>query len=148
MAWYKLQNKLLYIHFGSDLGRNMAKKMPLLADGTIVGDYNPLMKYLEKLRNTKPGEYSRNLPCKEDFEFVRDFVSRKGKARLDELIDLLALRVYERVDGEVAVQAYLETYNVRLEPEDAKERIAKIMAGWIVEASKNLGYIKTKQHQH
>lgn len=115
--------------------------MPLLANGSIVGDYEPLLEYIEiaKSKNSKVAEES--MPKSEDFEYVKEYVNARGRSSLYSLLEALTGIVLERVDPEIAREALEKVYNVRFGLEDAREKIARIIAGWIIEASRSLGYI-------
>ena len=119
----------------------MKSKKPLLADGSVVGDYEPLMKYFEIAKSVKPDVAEKSYPRSEDFNYVKNYVNTRGKSSLLSLLEDLTVTIIERVDSQIAVEAFKKAYGVELEPEDARRRIAKLIAGWIIEASKNLGYI-------
>ena len=117
-------------------------KKPLLADGSIVGDYDPLMKYFEIAKSENPKVAEDCIPRTEDFNYVRNYINVRGRTSLSSLLELLTMNVTERVNAEIAVKAFREVYGVELNPEDARERIARIIAGWIIEACRILGYVE------
>lgn len=123
------------------LGVGLKKKMPLLADGSIVGDYEPLMIYVEIAKTKNPRAAEECMPRSEDFEWVRNYINIRGRSTVHSLLEALTARICERVDPEVAREALEKAYSTTFNSEDARERIAKIISGWIIEASRSLGYI-------
>ena len=116
-------------------------KRPLLSDGSIVSDYSPLLKYIEIARRVSPDRAEEGMPRSEDFEYVKKYMWSRGGSTLYSLLEALTAIVLARIDPEIARDALREVYGVEFDPEDARERIARILAGWIIEASRILGYI-------
>jgi len=113
---------------------------PLFADKSIVGSYEPLFEYwriAEKRGLEKPVIKS------EDIEYVRKVLELKNRVNLLELLKALSFSMLERVNEEVAQEAYKQL-GINLEKEEAREKIAKILAGWVLEACKTLGIISFK----
>ena len=119
-----------------------SKRKPILASGTIVSDYEPLFKYWElaKSRNKKLAE--KATLRSEDFDTVLSYVSSKGVVGLIDLLSYLEEYMLNRVDGQLAVRALKEIYGVMFEVEEAKHRIARILAGWLIEACNLWGTLK------
>lgn len=115
---------------------------PFFADGSIVGDYKPLIKYWEILKKRSRKKLDEAFLKREDFEEIRRIVYEKKKVNMIELLTILKNRFKPRIDSDVAVEALKEVYGVSVDPETAVDRIASIMAGWLIEASKNTGIIK------
>ncbi len=114
-------------------------KKPLLATGEVVGDYEPLLRYWEIARE-KSGELARRAVLRdEDFRVLERLLREIGV--LADLLDRLSEYFIERIDPEVARRVYLELYGADLDPMDAARRIARIMAGWLVEAGETTGML-------
>ncbi|MFZ8795808.1 MAG: hypothetical protein ACO2O2_18275 [Acidilobaceae archaeon] len=69
----------------------------------------------------------------EDFTFLSTLVER-GLSLLD-LINELKIRFMDRVDGEVASEAFT-AIGLNMSSDLARERLAYILAGWLLEAGK------------
>ena len=118
---------------------------PLLGDGSIVGDYTLLYNYWEALRR-KGGNIDDAVLKREDFDLLRDLVERHQSITLDRILDALTGEILKRIDREAAREAARETYGVELDAETAARRVARIIAGWLVEAGKNTGMLKLRGH--
>ncbi len=117
--------------------------MPFFADGSIIGDYKPLFIYWRILREKGRNDLlDKAFLKREDFELVNRLVEERGRISLRELIDELTERFMDRVDPDIAMKAFTEVYGVSIDREYARRRIAYILAGWLIEASKNTGILK------
>lgn len=123
----------------------MSKRKPILASGLIVPDYEPLFKYWEIAKNTNR-KIAENATLKnEDFEKIIKYISFRGSSvDLLELIEYFEEYMLNRVEGNIAVRALKEVYDIELEEEEAKRKIARILAGWLIEASDIWGILKLK----
>ncbi len=115
---------------------------PFFADGSIVGDYKPLIKYWEILKRKHREKLDEAFLTREDFEEIKRIIYEKKKMNIVELLTILKNRFKPRIDREVAVEALKEVYGTIVDPETAVDRIASIMAGWLIEASKNTGIVR------
>jgi len=115
---------------------------PPFASGRIAGVYEPLKYYLEVARERgREDLVERALLSEEDFAWLREKIGEAGRLKLSELLDELEERFLERVDPEIAREAY-RRYGVELSPEDARRRIARLLASWLVEAGEEWGHVK------
>jgi len=116
---------------------------PFFADGSIVGDYKPLAKYWEILkRESRPLDSA--LLNHTDFRFLEEVVNTSPGLDVASLINMLQHRFLERIDCRLAAQAFREAYGVELDEEEACKRLARIMAGWLIEAGKISGILKIR----
>ncbi|RLG76127.1 MAG: hypothetical protein DRO23_01850 [Thermoprotei archaeon] len=118
------------------------KRKPMLASGAIVSDYEPLFKYWEIAKNVDKTVAEKATLRSEDFDAALSYVSSKGITSLASLLSYLEDYMADRVDGELAVRALKETYGVTFEIEEAKRRIARILAGWLIEACSLWGTLR------
>ena len=118
------------------------RRLPLLADGSVVGDYEPLFYYWEIARkHSREDLVEKSMLSRDDFYFIERLVEEERVA-LTRLLNVLEDYYVLRVDPEIAKEAYREAYGVDLSPEDARRRIARILAGWLIEAAKQWGKIR------
>lgn len=122
-------------------GGKPRRRMPLFATGEIVGDYEPLLRYWEKA-GEKAGD---SVLSNEDFRELQRLVAVEGVSRLDEVLDRLSLRFRGRVDPDAAAQALSEYYGTPVPPEEARDRIARLLAGWLVEAASEWNIIRLRR---
>ncbi len=91
--------------------------------------------YWEVLRRRNREDLvEKSMLANEDFEKLEIVLSR-GKHSLADLLDIFKGLFRERVDGEAAREAFSEL-GLQLDAESARDRIAYILAGWLLEASK------------
>ncbi len=123
-----------------------ADEKPFFANGTIVGDYKPLMAYWRILR--KKGDTQAiedSLLKREDFEEISRLVREAGRISLEDLLARLKEYFRQRVRSDAAVDAIREVYGVEVDPEDAVDRIAHILAGWLIEAGGITGLVSIRR---
>ncbi len=113
------------------------ERRPLLADGSIVGSYEPLYSYWEVAREKGVEEVTIT---GEDLEFVEKLVESAGRLRLLEVREMLVKKFIPRVNPEVAEEAY-KRLGFNFTREEARRRIAEILAGWSLEAARNLNIV-------
>lgn len=116
------------------------ERKPLLADGSIVGSYEPLYSYWElaKGRGIEEAAITR-----EDIEFIREIVESAGRLRILEVREKLVKRFILRVNPEVAEEAY-KRLGFNFTRQEAQRGIAEILAGWSLEAARNLNLISLR----
>ncbi|MET1160419.1 MAG: hypothetical protein ABWW65_05605 [Thermoprotei archaeon] len=119
----------------------MSSDLPFFADASIVGDYKPLKKYWELLKR-RGKELDDAFLKREDFEYLEEVVNVNPGIDVESLLNMLTSRFVERVDCKVAVEAYKEAYGFELKEDEACKGIARIMAGWLIEAGRNIGILK------
>jgi len=118
--------------------------LPLFANGSVVGDYTPLIKYLEEARKRKGEAHVDDVvPRGEDLEYVKKIVE-SGTVSLAELLQILTNKFYSRVDGEVAKHVLETCRGVSYTEEEARIEIAKLLAGWCIEICSTLGIVKLR----
>lgn len=124
----------------------MGGRRPLLADGSIVGDYEPLFKYWEKAKKRGRGEEGNVVLRGEDFEKLEQLLrDSEGRISLADALEELALYFVSRVDPELAREAVEEAYGVAgYDSESARRIIARILAGWLIEAAKTWGTLRLR----
>jgi hypothetical protein len=114
---------------------------PFFADKTIVGDYKPLINYWKKLREM--GESIDDALLKpQDFKRIGEIIKTRGRISLDELLSILTEYFIKRIKCNVASEVLKELYGVDIDQKYACRKIASILAGWLIEASKNTGLLK------
>ena len=119
----------------------MSEEKPLLADGSIIEDYRPLLVYWKKARKIKKELADKAILSNEDFRELQQVVeSLTGKSLL-ELIELFKKKFSTRIDPDLAREAIKEVYGVELNSEEARDKIAYIMAGWLLEAGRQMKII-------
>jgi hypothetical protein len=117
------------------------KPMPLFATGEIVGDYEPLYRYWREAGDKAEEAVLSN----RDFEELQRLVVREGVERLDELLRRLTEWFKERVDIDAAQRAVSDYYGSRVDGEIARETIARILAGWLVEAGTEWNILRLRR---
>lgn len=91
--------------------------------------------YWEVLRRRNREDLvEKSMLTNEDFEKLEIVIAR-SRYSLADLLDIFSGLFRERVDGDAAREAFLEL-GLKLDPESARDRIAYILAGWLLEASK------------
>ncbi|WFO76189.1 hypothetical protein J4526_04990 [Desulfurococcaceae archaeon MEX13E-LK6-19] len=119
----------------------MSEEKPLLADGSIIEDYRPLLVYWRKARKVKKELADKAILSNEDFRELQQVVESLAGKSLFELIELFKKKFSTRIDPDLAREAIKEVYGVELSSEEARDRIAYIMAGWLLEAGRQMKII-------
>ena len=113
---------------------------PTFASGKLIKDYEPLKRYLELVRGSE--WYDKGFLSNEDFDLLVRKAKSLSSGKLGELWDELTKELAKRINPEKALQALKETgYDVK-DPEEARERMARILAGWLIEAGEEWGTIR------
>jgi hypothetical protein len=111
----------------------MGEWLPPFASGKLVGSYEPLKRYLEEARRRGSEEaLEKALINENDLKLLRG-LTLTLVISVDHLLSALEERFYERVDAEIAVEAY-KALGVSIDRESARRMIARIIAGWLIEA--------------
>jgi len=116
------------------LEKPMGERKPLLADGSIVGSYEPLFRYWEAAKKRGLEEVAIG---REELEFIERRVRGSGRVNLLQLRSEVTERFLPRINPEAAKEAF-ESLGMRLTPEEARQKIAEILAGWALEAARTL----------
>lgn len=121
------------------MGRRMGWK-PTFATRKLIKDYEPLRYYLELVRDSE--WYDKGFLNKEDFEELIKEAKGLDTGKLGELWDKLTDRFLERINAEKAYQALKDLgYDVK-DPQEARRKLAQILAGWLIEAGEEWEMIK------
>ena len=119
-------------------------RKPPFASGEIVGDYEPLFAYWRVARDKgREDLIEASTLSNEDFEYVKRYIEVRVRLSLAELIADLSTYFQDRVDEEVAREAYRRLGIGGVEG-DYRILIARILAGWLVEAAEAWGILKIK----
>lgn len=113
------------------------ERKPLLADGSIVGSYKPLYSYWEL---AKERGIEEAIITRDDIEFIKELVESTGRLRLLEVREKLVKKFIPRVNPEVAEEAY-KRLGFNFTRQEAQRGIAEILAGWSLEAARNLNIV-------
>ncbi len=117
------------------------RRMPFFATGEIVGDYSLLYLYWREAGD----KAEEALLSEKDFQHLRGLLTAGEQARLDQVLDKLRSHFRGRVDPEAAARAAKKYYGIDVPPEEARERVAGILAGWLVEAASRWGMIRLRR---
>ncbi len=116
----------------------------MFANGTIVSDYEPLFRYWEIARKRgREDLVDKAMLENTDFDYIRRMVLEQA-LNLLEVLDRLEEYFIDRIDPEIAVKALEETLGIELELEEARRRLARILAGWLLEAAQTWGIIRLR----
>jgi len=119
-------------------------KKPLMATGDVIDNYEPLFYYWKRARNLNREDLiEKTLIREEDLELLKNTIERNTKLNLEDLLNKLSKMILNRIDASVAKEA-LKDYGISMSEESAREFIARILAGWIVEAGEIRGILKLR----
>ncbi len=119
----------------------MENEKPFLANGSLVGDYKPLIMYWRLARKVSKELADKAVLNHEDFRELENIIRRYYRKPLTEIVDLFKNRFKQRINAEIAVKALKEVYGVEFSSEEAVEKIAEIMSLWLLDAAKQLNII-------
>jgi len=114
---------------------------PFLADGSLIENYDILVKYWEKEKN-KYGE-NKAIPSGRDLTYVEKVIEEQRTSLL-ELINTLKQRFVPLIDGKIAKEV-LEEKGFKVDENYARLKIAEFLAKYCIEVCKSLGIIKLKE---
>ena len=115
-------------------------RMPPFASGRIVADYNPLFRYWEEARRKgREDLLEMAMLREEDYRMLRELVEGRRMALAD-LLDEVRERLLDRIDPDLAAEVLAGTGLSATAPQ-AREFLASILAGWLVEAGEYWGII-------
>ncbi|HIP65609.1 MAG TPA: hypothetical protein EYH08_03675 [Pyrodictium sp.] len=107
------------------------KRLPPFATGQIIVDYEPLFRYWEA---APQHVREKAMLSNDDFKFLRKIVDEGKVGNLEELMNMLEKRFLDRIDADVARKVLSEYYGVPFDADYARRRLARLLAGWLVEA--------------
>ncbi len=115
-----------------------------MATGNVIDNYEPLFYYWKKARNRKREDLiEKTLIREEDLELLKSVIEKSNELNLEDLLGKLSKTVLNRIDASIAKEA-LEDYGISVDEESARELIARILAGWIIEAGEIRGILKLR----
>lgn len=114
---------------------------PPYATGFVVDDYGPLFAYWRIARaEGREDLVEKAMIQKDDIDMLVE-LAYKGTS-LGGLLDILAGRLSNRIDGEIALKAVQACGYKNLDSINAQHYVAKILAGWLVELGESMGRIR------
>jgi len=123
----------------SDNGEGREER-PFFATGEIVGSYRLLYTYW---RHAGP-KAEESILREQDFQHLQSLVAQ-GYNRLDTLLAQLRGHFRDRIDPEAARKAAKEYYGVDMPQDEAVDRVADQLAGWLIEAAGQWGLVKIRR---
>ncbi len=119
-------------------------RKPVFADGSVVPDYEPLFRYWELAKERKRQDLvDKAMLSQDDFMYLREALKAAGETvSLLDMLSALTERFVERVDAELAKEALMSLGYPEVSEDEAQRRIAKIIAGWLIEAGKAWNILK------
>ncbi len=117
------------------------EEKPFLADGSLVEDYRPLIMYW-RIASGKSRELVENtMLSQRDFRELERIASSYTGKPIASLQEYFIQWFRDRVDPDIAVEAIYRVYGVRVSREEATNKIASIIALWLLEAGRMLKII-------
>ena len=118
------------------------RRLPPFASGRLVDNYRVLFEYWRLARERgREDLVEKAMLSDNDYKLLASLVESEGKIRATDLIEVLADKLTDRIDDDIAILA-LEKAGYRLSKEDAKRYIARLLAAWLVEAGEYWRIIK------
>jgi len=125
---------------GDEKSRQRQEEKPFFATGEIVGSYRLLYTYWRHA-----GEKAeKSILREEDFQHLQGLVAA-GATRLDQLLEKLRAHFRSRIDPEAAAKAAREYYGAEIPAEEAVDRVADQLAGWLIEAAGRWGMVRIRR---
>jgi len=119
--------------------RGEEARRPLFATGEVVSDYGLLFAYWQRA-GSRAGD---SVLTNEDFEELRR-LALEG-VRLDVMIERLMARFRPRIVVQAAVEAVRDYYGAELPPREAVDHVARLLAGWLIEAGTQWNIIRLRK---
>jgi len=113
---------------------------PFASSGKIVRNYEPLKHYLELVKGTE--WYDKAFLSEDDFNYLRKVA--KDKMRLIDLLKELEEHFLNKINAEMALEAFRNADYPIEDEEEAKREMAKILAGWLVEAAEEWDILRLR----
>lgn len=114
---------------------------PFLADGSLVEDYTLLFNYWEIAKAKDVSIAEKAVLSHKDFNELERIVNIFRGHSIVELINYFKNSMKNRIDPKIAVEAYKKTYGVEVEENIAVDKLATILASWLMEAARQLKII-------
>jgi len=114
---------------------------PFLADGSLVEDYTLLFNYWEIAKTKDVSIAEKAVLSHKDFNELERIVNLFRGRSIVELINYFKNSMKNRIDPKIAVEAYKKTYGVEVEENIAVDKLATILASWLMEAARQLKII-------
>lgn len=114
---------------------------PFLADGSLVEDYTLLFNYWEIAKAKDLSIAEKAVLSHKDFNELERIVNIFRGHSIVELINYFKNSMKNRIDPKIAVEAYKKTYGVEVEENIAVDKLATILASWLMEAARQLKII-------
>jgi len=114
---------------------------PFLADGSLVEDYTLLFNYWEIAKARDVSIAEKAVLSHKDFNELERIVNIFRGHSIVELINYFKNSMKNRIDPKIAVEAYKKTYGVEVEENIAVDKLATILASWLMEAARQLKII-------
>ncbi len=114
------------------------KDKPFLADGSLVEDYTLLFNYWEIAKTKDVSIAEKAVLSHKDFSELERIVNLFHGRSIVELINYFKNNMKNRIDPKIAVEAYKKTYGVEVEENIAVDKLATILASWLMEAARQL----------
>ena len=114
---------------------------PFLADGSLVEDYTLLFNYWEIAKAKDLSIAEKAILSHKDFNELERIVNIFRGHSIVELINYFKNSMKNRIDPKIAVEAYKKTYGVEVEENIAVDKLATILASWLMEAARQLKII-------
>ena len=119
------------------------RRRPPWASGKLAGDYDLLYAYWEEARRRGREDLVEAAMLSErDFDKLRELVGEGPRSAL-ELVERLAGELEARIDEDVAGAA-AAGLGLPLAGEEARRRVARLMASWLVEAGEEWGVLRLR----
>lgn len=120
------------------------RRLPPFASGSIVEDYETLFIYWERARSRgREDLIEKSTLSNTDFDKLRVIVE-EGTMTLEDLLERLTRDMAKRIDPELAVEALSER-RISLDAEDARRYLARILAGWLIEAGEYWSILRLRR---
>lgn len=103
-------------------------------------NYEPLKHYLELVKGTE--WYDKAFLSEDDFNYLRKVA--KDKMRLIDLLKELEEHFLNKINAEMALEAFRNADYPIEDEEEAKREMAKILAGWLVEAAEEWDILRLR----
>jgi len=114
---------------------------PFLADGSLVEDYTLLFNYWEIAKARDVSIAEKAVLSHKDFNELERIINIFHGRSIVELINYFKNSMKNRIDPKIAVEAYKKTYGVEVEENIAVDKLATILASWLMEAARQLKII-------
>ncbi|WP_448578031.1 hypothetical protein [Thermosphaera sp.] len=117
--------------------------LPFMASGKIVNSYELLYKYYDACRGLK-GMDCGPIPSSEDLKELETLVKQEEAANLGTLIDYFSNKYMEKIQDAPAQMACRGFYGRDVDMTHCRNKIAQLIALWLIEIADNLGIISLK----